>query len=158
MSAFDKLSSQFAQDSHLEELSREESEAFRDMLVVVAMADGQMSEEELEQLEEELGRLPFSHSEVFEEDTHELRDRLEAHIGDEESMQAFAEQIASTIEDTEHRRTALEMASTIAYKDGLEGEESDFCHMLGRAFEFDSGEIESMLTGGLLDAIHDRIG
>ena len=158
MGLFDTLSTQFGTSQDLSELTVEESTAVRDLLTAVALVDGHISHEELEALEVELGKLPFSHHEVFAEDAVSLLSSIREKTSDEAATRAFLAEIASAIEDDGHRRVALSMAAAIAYTDGARGDETDLVHRAGHAFGLDEDAVEGIITDSLLDAVTDRIG
>ncbi len=141
--------SYFQELQALKELDVEQSEAFLDLLVYAVLADGTVSEEELEQLDEEILRLPF----LWDADN---RDRIVAHsaktraflekaLEDEETIERFVEVLAESIDDEDLRLVALRMFTAITFADGVDLAEQERCRGLGRAFGLSEVEVEAIV-------------
>lgn len=144
----------------LKSLDEAEGRAFLDLLVLAVLADAEITQEELEQFDEELLRLPF----LWDADTRErvvdhsaaTREHLETIIGDDARVELFVRNLAETITSDEHRLIALRMFAAVVLTDGMSDLERERIFDVGSAFGLDSDVItdvvddvrESLLGGG----------
>lgn len=133
----------------LKSLSEEESKSFLDLLVLAVLADEQVTEDELVQLDDELMRLPFlwdadSRDRIVEHSAT-TREYLESVLSDEDALDEFVIKIADNITDPDHRVVALRMFIAVIVSDGLADLERERVFDVGRAFGFESENIATIL-------------
>lgn len=142
--------SYFGELNSLKEMSIDANKAFMDLLVLAVIADREITDEELAQLDEELLRLPFiwdkdveaevtAHSAVTRETLTNQRDEPGV-------MGAFLRSLADRIDTAELREIGLRMFIAVTQADGFVEEEMQMCHALGAAFEFESGRVDALIA------------
>lgn len=141
--------SYFDENESLKSMSMDANKAFMDLLVLAVIADEEVTDEEIEQLDEELLRLPFiwdndareevsSHSAATRELLEDSRDRPGV-------MESFIVSLAKRIQTEEHRRIAMRMFIAVAHSDGFNEQERQLVHAVGAAFEFEAGIIDHFI-------------
>lgn len=144
------LLSYFDELETLKEMSMEANKAFMDVLVLAVVADREITDEEIEQLDEELLRLPF----IWDEDardevtTHSATTRsiIEERRDDPGVLEGFFESLAERIADPEQRLVALRMYAAVVHADGLTEEERQIALALGECFGFEAGEVDRVMA------------
>ncbi len=143
MSYFDELES-------LKEMSIDANKAFMDILVLAVIADGEVTDEELAQLDEELLRLPFIWDKDVEAEVTQhsslTRELLTNQRGEPGVMEGFLESLAHRIDTQELREVALRMFIAVAQSDGFREDEMQMCHAIGDKFGFDGSAIDSLIA------------
>ena len=143
MSYFDELES-------LKEMSIDANKAFMDILVLAVIADGEVTEEELAQLDEELLRLPFIWDKDVEAQVTEhsalTRELLSTQRDEPGVMEGFLNSLAHRIDTQELREVALRMFIAVAQSDGFRENEMQMCHAIGDKFGFDGSAIDSLIA------------
>ena len=143
MSYFDELDS-------LKEMSIDANKAFMDLLVLAVIADGEITEEELGQLDEELLRLPFIWDKEVEADVtaHSAvtRELLTNQRNEPGVMDGFLESLAKRIDTQELREIGMRMFIAVTQSDGFCEEEMQMCHALGAKFHFEAGHVDSLIS------------
>lgn len=147
----------YEEDAPLQAMTLEESQAVFDLLLLVVMIDGQITDEELESVSAESEKFPFGSAEDFAElvEDHAFRTRaeLETVIDDDDAIAAFIADRSDLIEGEDKRREALKMLAVVAYSDGVDSTEEDLVHQIGRYFGFSDEDIEAKLLAGVLSQI-----
>lgn len=141
--------SYFQELEALKNLSERESKALLDLLVLAILADSEVSEGELQQLDEELLRLPF----LWDAETRErvvehsarTRDYVESILGDEGKLQIFIKGVADEIEAGDHRVVAMRMFIAVVVAEGLNDLERERIFDVGSAFGFESDVIAEII-------------
>lgn len=141
--------SYFQELEALKDLGEEESKAFLDLLVLAILADHDITDEELAQLDEELLRLPF----LWDADTRErvvdhsarTREYLESILGEENKIEIFIRGLTDRITNPDHRTVALRMFAAVVLADGMTDVERERIFDVGRAFDVDSDTIQSLI-------------
>ncbi len=142
--------SYFQELEALKLLDEEQSCAFLDLLVLAILADAEITEEELEQFDEEILRLPF----LWDEDARErvvahsatTREFLENNIGDDQKIEVFVADLADKIETEDHRLVAMRMFTALVLADGITDVERERVFDVGRAFGFESDRIDAIIS------------
>lgn len=141
----------------LNDFTLAESKALFDLLLLTVMIDGEVSQDELDQLSDESERFPFGTAEEFaeiiEDHATATKAELDEIIGDDFALDEFIAERVDIIEDDAKRREALTMIAVVAYADGVDPTEEDLCHRLGELFGFDEDEIEDILLDGAVENI-----
>lgn len=143
MSYFDELDS-------LKEMSIDANKAFMDLLVLAVVADGDITDEELAQLDEELLRLPFIWDKDVESEvtahSAQTRELLVNQLHEAGVLEGFLVSLARRIDTDELRQIALRMFIAVTHSDGFCEAEMQVCHGLGAAFGFDAGHVDSVIA------------
>lgn len=141
--------SYFQELEALERLNESESKAFLDLLVLAVLADTEITEQELAQLDEELTRLPFIwNSEMRDEVVaHSARTReyLEGIVTNEAKIEIFIKGVADKLADEQHRVIALRGFTAIVLADGITDAERERVFDVGSALGFDSDVVTSVI-------------
>jgi len=143
MSYFDELES-------LKGMSIDANKAFMDILVLAVIADGEITEDELAQLDEELLRLPFIWDKEVEAEVTEhsalTRELLTNQREEPGVIEGFLDSLAHRINTEELREVALRMFIAVAQADGFRENEMQMCHAIGDKFGFDGSAIDSLIA------------
>lgn len=143
MSYFDEVES-------LKGMSIDANKAFMDLMVLAVLADREVTDEEIMQLDEELLRLPFIWDEEARDEVtdHSAETRALIEKGRDEPgvMEGLMDSLAKRIETEEHRQIALRMFIAVAQSDGFTEEERQLCHAIGSTFEFEAGHVDAVIT------------
>ena len=127
----DTAFSYFQELEILKELDEEQSKAFLDLLVLAKFADTKVTEDELEQMDEELMRLPFLWDADVRErvvaHSAETRTYLEEHITDHETVTKFVKELGARITEEAHQTVALRMFVAVTIADGITELERNRC-------------------------------
>ena len=142
LSYFDELET-------LKEMGLDTNKAFMDLLVLAVIADRDITDEEIVQLDEELLRLPF----IWDEETRNevvdnsatTRKLIEENRDKHGVMDGFMASLAKRIESADHRRVAMRMFIAVTQADSFAEEEHQLCQTVGHAFGFEAGEIDHMI-------------
>lgn len=152
MSGFRAFMERYEEQKLLIDFTLEESKAVFDLLLLTVMIDGEITQDELDQLSDESERFPFGSAEEFAEiiEDHAVATKAELDdiVGDDEAVEEFIADRAEVLDDEEKRREALAMVAVVAYADGVDPTEEDLCHTIGEVFGFDVDEIEDILLDG----------
>jgi uncharacterized tellurite resistance protein B-like protein len=156
--AFDgeRLREQHGNTELLETFSDDEALALVDLAFLVVMIDGEVTDRELEEISHHLLGVVFDREAEAKEmlESHgalETRERLHEYLASDEDLAPFVEARTDRIDDSAHRKAALEVLGTLSYADGLDSTEEGICHEIGRAFGFDEETIEACLVDGAVD-------
>lgn len=154
---WNKLREELTQSDVVGDFTLEESRAFVDLAVLVMMADEQVTNEELEELSDQLAALPFEDAEEIEQKLGDhiayARQTVEQLLDDPDSIDSFIDETTDKIDGDEHRLHTLELLAVLAYADEVDIAEADICHRIGLAFGFDEDRIEDALMDGALGRI-----
>lgn len=157
MSFDDHVLSYFQELEALKDLDESESKAFLDLLVLAILADEEITEDELAQLDEELMRLPFIWNDEMRETVVEhsagTREYLEGIIDDEAKVEIFINGLADRIPDHDHRVVAMRAFTAIVLADGITDQERERVFDVGSALGFDSDD-----TSELIDEVSESLG
>jgi hypothetical protein len=157
MSFDPKVLSYFQELEALKGLEEKESKAFLDLLVLAILADEEITDEELEQLDEELLRLPFlwdaEMQERVVEHSAKTREYVESILGDEAQLNIFIKGLAAGISSGEHRTIALRMFTAVILADGITDMERERIFDVGSAFGFESDNVRDVI-----DDVLDSLG
>ncbi len=149
LSYFDELET-------LKEMSVDANKAFMDTLVLAVVADREITDQEIEQLDEELLRLPFIWDEEARDEVTEhsatTRKLIEENRDDPGVMEGFLDSLAKRIQEPDHRMVALRMFAAVAHSDGLTEEERQLALALGEAFGFEAGVVDQVM-GEIAEAL-----
>lgn len=141
--------SYFQELEALKNLDETESKAFLDLLVLGVLADEEISEEELAQLDEELMRLPFLWDEDLRDEVvaHSARTReyLEGLIHDESKLEIFIRGVADRLPEEVHRVVALRAFTAIVLADGITDDERERVFDVGSALGFESDVVRDVI-------------
>ena len=145
----EKTLSYFQELEALKDLDVDQNKAFLDLLVFAVLADEEITDQELAQLDEELARLPFLwdddvRDEVIEHSTTS-REALESNIEDEAYISDFLDNIAESITDTDERTVGLRMFCAVVLSDGITAQERQRCYQIGDLFEFHHAEVDEII-------------
>ena len=149
MSFDDNVLSYFQELEALKDLSENESKAFLDLLVLAILADEEITEEELQQLDEELMRLPFIWDGDMRDSVVEhsagTREYLEGIIDDESKVEIFIKGLADRIPDEDHRVIAMRAFTAIVLSDGITDQERERVFDVGSALGFGSDDTAEII-------------
>jgi len=142
--------SYFQELEALKRLDEEESKAFLDLLVLAILADNEITDEELTQLDEELLRLPF----LWDADTRErvvdhsaqTREYLESILGQENKIEIFVKGVTDRITNPDHRVVALRMFAAVVLSDGITDVERERVFDVGSAFGITGDTVDDLIT------------
>lgn len=142
--------SYFQELEALKSLDEEESKAFLDLLVLAILADNEITDEELTQLDEELLRLPF----LWDADTRErvvdhsaqTREYLESILGQENKIEIFVKGVTDRITNPDHRVVALRMFAAVVLSDGITDVERERVFDVGSAFGITGDTVDDLIT------------
>lgn len=141
--------SYFQELEALENLTESESKAFLDLLVFAVLADAEITEQELEQLDEELTRLPFIWDSEARDDVvdHSARTReyLEGIIGDDAKVEIFIKGVSDKLTNDTHRVVALRAFTAIVLSDGITDGERERVFDVGSALGFESDTVSGII-------------
>lgn len=145
----EKTLSYFQELEALKDLDVEQNKAFLDLLVFAVLADEEITDDELVQLDEELARLPFLwddevRDEVIDHST-KSREALESHIENEEFIGDFLQNIADAISDPDERVVALRMFAAVVLSDGITAQERQRCYQIGELLDFHIAEVDEFI-------------
>jgi hypothetical protein len=145
----EKTLSYFQELEALKDLDVDQNKAFLDLLVFAVLADEEITDDELAQLDEELARLPFLwdddvRDEVIEHSTRS-REALESNIDDESFISEFLGNIAESITDPDERTVGLRMFCAVVLSDGITAQERQRCYQIGDLFEFHNAEVDEII-------------
>lgn len=148
--------SYFQELEALKNLSEGESKAFLDLLVLAILADAEITDAELAQLDEELMRLPFiwdndMRETVVEHSAH-TREYLEGILDNPSKIEIFIKGVADKLATPEHRTVALRAFTAIVLADGMTDAERERVFDVGSALGFDSDAIVAVI-----DEVRDSI-
>ena len=141
--------SYFQELEALENLTESESRAFLDLLVLAVLADAEITELELEQLDEELMRLPF----IWESDLRDsvvehsarTREYLEGIVDNSAKVEIFIKGVADKLENETHRIVAMRAFTAIILADGMADAERERVFDVGSALGFDSDVVSALI-------------
>lgn len=141
--------SYFQELEALKNLTESESKAFLDLLVLAILADAEISEAELVQLDEELMRLPFIWDSEMRDQVvdHSARTReyLEGIISNEAKIEIFIKGVADKLASDTHRIVALRAFTAIVVADGITDDERERVFDVGSALGFDSDTVAAVI-------------
>lgn len=145
----EKTLSYFQELEALKDLDVEQNKAFLDLLVFAVLADEEITDDELVQLDEELARLPFLwddevRDEVIDHST-KSREALESNIENEEFIGDFLQNIADAISDPDERVVALRMFAAVVLSDGITAQERQRCYQIGELLDFHIAEVDEFI-------------
>lgn len=148
--------SYFQELEALKNLSEAESKAFLDLLVLAILADDEITEQELVQLDEELMRLPF----IWDNDMRETvvdhsartREYLETIMDNPSKIEIFIKGVADKLASDSHRIVALRAFTAVVLADGMTDSERERVFDVGSALGFDSDTIAALI-GEVRDSI-----
>jgi hypothetical protein len=139
----------FQDASTLQNLTVSETEAFVDLLIFTVLADGTITEEELDGLADQWAQLPFAGDDAMEtlmgEYGSSSREHLEEHEDDPEALDAFLQNVADRLQRDEVRRAALHMVALVSLADGVGAAEADLCYQLGALFGWTEDRISHIV-------------
>lgn len=149
MSFDSKVLSYFQELEALKGLEEEESKAFLDLLVLAILADDEITEQELTQLDDELMRLPF----LWDADVRDrvvehsarTREYIESISGDEGQIDIFIRGLAEGISAGEHRIVALRMFTAVILSDGMTDMERERVFDVGSALGLESDVVRDVI-------------
>jgi hypothetical protein len=154
---WNKLSEELAKSDVINDFTLEESRAFVDLAVLVMMADERVTNEELEELSDQLSMLPFEDADEIEAELGDhiayARDTVAQALDDDDAIESFIDETTAKIDGDEHRVHVLELLANLAYSDDVDLAETDICYRIGEALGFDEDQIEDALMSGSLDRI-----
>ena len=140
--------SYFQELEALKTLNEEQCKAFLDLLVFATLADGKITEIELNQFDEELMRLPFLWDDEIRdrviEHSANTRDTLEEQITDHDYVNTFIDDLATRIVTNEHRELGLRMFVAIVISDGMNELERNCCIRVADAFGRPKDEVDKL--------------
>jgi hypothetical protein len=149
MSFDSKVLSYFQELEALKGLEEKESKAFLDLLVLAILADEEITDDELEQLDDELMRLPFLwDADVRErvvEHSAKTREYIESISDDASQLDIFIRGLADGIPSEQHRIVAMRMFTAVILADGMTDTERERIFDVGSAFGFDSDTISDVI-------------
>ena len=141
--------SYFQELEALKDTDEAQNEAFMDLLVFTILADAEITDQELEQLDDELTRLPFLWDKEVRErvvdHSANTREHLEQIIGDPEAVTSFVEETTAKLTERDHQVVALRMMAAIALADGITEAERDKIYEVGHAFHVSDQAIEDVI-------------
>lgn len=141
--------------SPLSDFDLEESKALISLAFLVVMADHDVSDEELEELNEQLTALPFPTSadleRVLTRHGTRVQGRVHAVLNDEARRQEFIDDAVHTMRSEEHARAAFRVLADLIYSDDLDPHEKDVAFQVGRTMDFEDDTIEQILVAGGFD-------
>lgn len=141
--------SYFQELEALENLTESESKAFLDLLVLAVLADADITEDELAQLDEELTRLPFIWNSDLRDEVvdHSARTReyLEGIIANEAKVEIFIKGVADKLANEDHRIVAMRAFTAIVLSDGITDDERERVFDVGSALGFDSDVVAGLI-------------
>lgn len=156
MSFDSNVLSYFQELEALENLNESESKAFLDLLVLAVLADEEITEGELAQLDEELTRLPFIWNSDLRDQVvdHSARTReyLEGIIANEAKIEIFIKGVADKLLNEVHRVVALRAFTAIVLADGITDAERERVFDVGSALGFDSD-----IVAGVIDEVRESL-
>ena len=148
--------SYFQELEALENLTEAESRAFLDLLVLAVLADAEITEQELAQMDEEITRLPFLWDDELRESivSHaaKTREYLEGIIGDSAKTEIFIKGVADKLPNPTHRVVAMRAFTAVLLSDGFADAERERAFDVGSALGFDSDAIS-----GLIDEVRSAL-
>jgi hypothetical protein len=143
------LVDRFQDAATLQNLTPSETEAFVDLLIYTVLADGTITEEELDSLADQWAQLPFAGDDAMEtlmgEYGYASREYLEEHEGDQEALDSFLQKVAERITRDDVRTAALQMVALVSLADGVGASEADLCYQLGALFGWDEDRISKIV-------------
>jgi hypothetical protein len=132
------LVDRFQDASTLQNLTIAETEAFVDLLIFTVLADGTITEEELDSLADQWAQLPFAGDDAMEtlmgEYGSSTREYLEENEGDDDAIDTFLQKVADRVVRDEVRTAALHMVALVSQADGVGSREADLCYQIGTLF------------------------
>jgi uncharacterized tellurite resistance protein B-like protein len=139
----------FQDNPTLQNLTADETEAFVDLLIYTVLADGTITEEELDSLADQWGQLPFAGDDSLEtlvgEYGYNTREYLEEHVDDQEALDAFLAKTAARIKPDDVREAALRMIALVSLADGVDQEEVSLCYQLGALFGWSEDQVSDVV-------------
>ena len=144
-----KILSYFNETESLLNMSIDANKAFMDLMVLAVFADREVTEAELEQLNEELLRLPFiwdnDARDAVTEHSSKTREILEQGRDNAETVSKFIQSITDRLPSSELRTVALRVFIAIAVSDGFDTEEKQMTQRVGQSFGFSSAAIDDLI-------------
>ncbi len=151
-----RVLSYFQELEALENLTESESKAFLDLLVLAVLADDEITEVELQQLDEELTRLPFiwdsGRRDTVVDHSAKTREYLEGIVDNEAKIEIFIKGVADKLVSEVHRIVALRAFTAIVVSDGVTDAERERVFDVGSALGFDSDTV-----AGVIDEVRDSL-
>ncbi|MFB6351221.1 MAG: hypothetical protein ABEN55_12945, partial [Bradymonadaceae bacterium] len=151
----EELEAEYDGSPVLKGFSEDEGLALVDLAHLVVLADREVTEAELDQLQTTIFGLTLAEGRSIDEllasgdvaSPNEIREVVD----EADTQSAFIDERVERIEGDEHRREALRVLSTLAYSDGVVDEEEGICHVIGRLFGFEADTTEELLVEGAVD-------
>lgn len=154
MAIYEELEEKYDDSNVLPAFDRDEGIALVDLAHLVLLIDSELTDDEVEQLERRVFGLTLEEDdipEILASGDVAAPKRVRELVDDADAREAFVAERADRIAEGDHRRAALRVLGTLSYTDGLVDEEEGVCFEIGRAFGFDSDEIEDLLIDGAVD-------
>lgn len=146
----EKTLSYFQELEALKDLDVDRNKAFLDLLVFGVLADEEITDDELVQLDEELARLPFLWDDDVRDEVvdHSAKSRteLENNLDDEDFIADYLKKVAGTIDDQDERIVAMRMFCAVVLSDGITAQERQRAFQVGDLFGFHQAEVDEILT------------
>lgn len=146
---FKNIIDNFQDESLLADLSVEESKVFVELLLLAVFADGEVTEEELQGLNEQWAQLPFANDPELEDEVGEhgyaFRARIEDALGDESAIYELLEGSAARLSGDDKQEAALRMVAIVTHADGVDLSEVRLTHKLGEFFAFSDERVDDIV-------------
>ena len=144
MGLFDTLTNFFS-DGRYSSLSQEQTEAFLDAITYAMVSDGEIADEEEDELGEALEEFNWNGSEPVELFVDHALDRAEQHLGDSASASDYWSDISGRLADQTLREETYYLSAKVACADQeiLESERT-FLNGMVEAFDISDRRLEMM--------------